>query len=70
MFLVMDKSKTEGVLPEILIWSIFYVIPFAFLCFLCYNNFGFKANLVSVNLDTGFAEPSLFYPRLAAEIFS
>ena len=66
----MDKSENEGILPEVLICSIFYVIPFAFLILLCYNVFGFKANLVSVNLDTGFAEPSLFYPRRAAENFS
>ncbi len=58
----MDKSEKEGVLPEILIWSIFYVIPFAFLFFLCYNVFGFKAILVSVNLDTGFAEPGFVLP--------
>ena len=55
---------------KVLCYSKFCVNPFAFLFLLCYNNFGFKANLVSVNLDTGFAEPSLFYPRLAAEIFS
>ena len=70
MFSALNKPGNAGIFRKFFICSIFCVIPFAFLFFLCYNSFGFKAIFVSVNVDTGFMETGLFYLRRAAENFS